>query len=238
MSAEPAGGWMRSTVLNMIRTGRLPALCVVLACAISLYAFLNLSDYQVDTVVVRGATIGDPGQVADASGALGRSIFRIDPDATARAIAQLPWVAKVAVRLQSPDTLVVSLVERVPVAVWVQGGQSVLVDSNGQVLYAGDAASLPHVRIDDEPLAIGSAVEPADVAAVVALHESLGPELVELAWHDLGGFEATLTDERVVVFGDATQMPLKLAALRGILAQVDQTWSFLDLSEPERPYFR
>lgn len=229
---------VRRRVVGFVRSGQAPALFATLACAVTLYGFLQAADYQVDTVLVRGTSIGDPNQVALASGALERSIFRIDPDETAAGIARLPWVARARVRLETPDTLVVTLTERVPVAVWSDGAQTFLVDADGQVLFAGDAPDLPHVVVDGAQLAAGQAVEGADVAAVQAITAALGASLESLAWVEDVGFQANLTDSREIIFGEAARMQLKLSALAAFIDQSPEDWEFLDLSEPERPYYR
>jgi cell division protein FtsQ len=234
---RPERSGKRWTV-GLVRSGRLPALFIALACAATLYGFLASTDYQVDTVVVHGARIGDPGQVAGVSGALDRSIFRVDPDTAAIEIARLPWVAGASVRLETPDSLIVTLTERVPAAVWTDGQQSVLVDADGQVLFIGDDLALPRLAVTDPPPMPGEAVEARDVAAVAAIDAAFGDSLAVLRWSNDIGFSATLTDERVVVFGDAERTPLKVAALAAFVGHADVAWTVLDLSDPDRPYFR
>jgi cell division protein FtsQ len=228
----------RERLVGLLRSGRLPALFVALACGITVWGFLEAADYQVDSVLVHGSSVGDPNQVALASGALGHSIFRIDPDVTAANIARLPWVERASVRFETPDMLVVDLTERTPVAVWSDGASTYLVDEDGQILFSGDAPALPHIVAPGATLAPGQAVEPLDVAAVRAIAQQLGDRLAALAWVDDLGFEATLTDQRTIRFGDADRMQFKLAGLTAILPHAPEDWEMLDLSEPERPYFR
>lgn len=49
-------------------------------------------------------------------------------------IAQLPWVESVDVQKVYPSTLAVTLVERVPFAVWQQGNRLWVVEENGRVI--------------------------------------------------------------------------------------------------------
>lgn len=227
-----------SRLVAVTRTGQAPAFFAAMACAVTLFAFLRMPDYRVDTVIVRGARIGDPAEVARASGALERSIFRVDPDEAAAGVATLPWVARASVRLERPDRLVVEVVEREPAAVWSDGERTALVDTQGQMLLLGDAPELPHVVDPAANLVPGGAVTAADVAAVVALTAALGDNLQRLEWADPLGLQATLADGRVLVFGDGERMELKLAALTAFLATPPAVWSLADFSEPERPYFR
>lgn len=230
---------MRAILVRLLRSGQLPALFVAIACGAVLYGFFQTPDYQVDTVLVRGVQIGDANQVALASGALGESIFTLDPDTTAQAVARLPWVARAGVSLETPDRVVVRLVERVPVAAWTDGDRTVLVDEAGQILIEADAPALPHVLDRTVDLAPGQAVAAGDVAAVVAITMQLGGDLAELSWTDETGFQATLTDGHFVVFGDANELDMKLAAYAAFTDETaDDTWELLDISEPERPYYR
>ncbi|MEQ1510357.1 MAG: cell division protein FtsQ/DivIB [Sphingopyxis sp.] len=57
------------------------------------------------------------------------------------------WVADARVSRRLPDTLVIDLVERSPVAVWQNRGGYTLIDGNGRLLPGVDAASMPGLPI-------------------------------------------------------------------------------------------
>jgi cell division protein FtsQ len=169
---------------------------------------------------------------------LDQSIMRVDPDVVAQRAASLPWVAGARVRLELPDKVIIDLTERSPVAVWERSDGQVLVDAGGTVMLAGNIADLPHVQTTGELPAVGAQLDPLDVAAVVAIDQALATTLGTLTMSDAEDFTATLTDSRVIAFGDAQHMPAKLAALGALAERTDLDWTFLDLSEPDRPYFR
>src|SRR5205085_434000 len=58
----------------------------------------------------------------------------IDLDGTRDRLLQLPWIREARVSRRLPDTIVVEVVERVPVAIWQQQGRYSLVDAEGVVL--------------------------------------------------------------------------------------------------------
>lgn len=221
---------------GLLRSGRLPALFVVAGGLVLLYGFLFSGDYTVSSVIVHGAHLGDPAQVADASQAFGKPIFELDAEGAAQRIAALPYVERVTVETAFPDRVEITVIEREPAARWVATGRSFLVDSNGHVLAEATDASLPVVAVDGGPPSVGDRVEPDAVAAVVAVREALDTRLAELSLTDQG-FVARLSNGRVVVLGDPERMPRKLAVLAVVLDGID-AWSILDLREPDRPYYK
>ncbi|MGB0681667.1 MAG: cell division protein FtsQ/DivIB [Magnetovibrionaceae bacterium] len=81
-------------------------------------------------------------------------ILAFDPQDAAVRIAQLPWVANVTVERLLPDTILVRLTEREPLALWQRDGEFQVIDGGGVVI-AGidprDHAYLPRIVGDDAP---------------------------------------------------------------------------------------
>lgn len=221
----------------LTRTGRLPGLLVVIACGIVLYGFLFSGDYAVDDVVVRGAQLGDPVEIASTSGAFGASIFEVEPALVAGRIAELPYVQNVNVETHWPSQVVVTVEERVPVIVWRTAGRSFLVDAHGQILAPASADSdLPVVESDTGDVEIGGAIDPRQVASVQSVYASVGPQLDSLTWSEREGLTAQLDDRSIVIFGYPERFPMKIAVYQDI-GTIETAWSVLDLREPERPYY-
>src|SRR5690606_25714323 len=123
------GSWLGA----ITRTGRLPALLVAGGCLVVLYGFLMSGDFAVDDVTVRGAQLGDPREIAGATGAFGVSVFDVEPDSIASRLSSLPYVERVEVETRLPSRVVVTLTERVPAVIWVTERDSFLVDAYGHV---------------------------------------------------------------------------------------------------------
>jgi cell division protein FtsQ len=215
----------------------LPSLLVAIACAIVLYGFLFSGDYGVDDVVVKGAQLGDPVEIASATGAFGDSVFEVEPEAVAKRLTALPYMQQVNIETHWPSQIVVNVTERVPVIVWQTEDGSFLVDARGQVLaMAGNGMDLPVVESEAIELEAGGQIDPQLVASVRAVYDNLGPQLDRVIWSDREGLTARLEDKSIVMFGYPERFPLKLAVYQEVRTS-DMVWSVLDLREPDRPYF-
>lgn len=225
---------------ELFRSGRAPALLVLLGGLLLLYGFLLSGDYTVASVRVDGARLGDPEEIAGLADAFGKPIFELDPQGAAERVAQLPYVERVEVRVTLPDRVTIAVVEREPVATWQVGARAFLVDARGNVLREGAGAVLPGVVVEGDAPVVGGTVPAERVGAVVAVHAALGDRLDGLQWTTGDGLIARLANGRVVVFGDAERTPAKLAVLDAVLAQLPSSsnWSVLDLREPDRPYYK
>lgn len=86
-------------------------------------------------------------------------IFAFKPSAALERLLQLPWVAEAVVERRLPDTLYVSLVERVPLARWENAGKTVVIDHEGKELANAKPeafARLPLVMGENAPTATES----------------------------------------------------------------------------------
>jgi cell division protein FtsQ len=228
---------MRDALGRQLRNGKLPALLAALGCAVLLYGFLRSPDFVVQRVAVHGVVLGDADLVVGASQALDASVFTVDSDASAVRVANLPTVERASVHTELPDRVVIDVVERTPVLTWQAADRTVLLDARGHVLLAGDAATLPRLVVEDTAPEVGDSMPVERVGAALAIADALGAQASELRWSDTDGFSATFADGRIVLLGDAGRVPLKLAVLTAILQQPDD-WSLLDVSEPDRPYYK
>ena len=68
----------------------------------------------------------------------GAPILAIDLEAARARIQALPWVRQASVRRVLPDTIVVDIVERRPLALWQHDKKFALIDEEGQVILRGD----------------------------------------------------------------------------------------------------
>ena len=235
---EPGGRTrVGSTFGWLLRSGRLPALLVAIGCSVLLYGFLFSPDFTVQRVVVRGVALGDAATVAGVANTLDDSVIAVDADAIAARVAALPTVERVSVQTEWPDRVVILVVERTPALAWEADGRTLLVDARGHVLIERDAGELPRLAVDGAAPEAGDSVPIERVTAALAIANQLVGQTSELRWSDAEGFTATLMNGRTVKLGDAARVPLKLAALSAILQRTD-VWTLLDVSEPDRPYYK
>ncbi len=144
---------------------------VVVLAAVLAWVVLASPLLAVRTVQVDGAVTLSADQVRDAAGvAEGTPLVRVDTAAAAARVAGLPQVADAEVTRGWPDRVVVTVRERVAVAVVDQDGTRSLVDAGGTLFdtITGDppAGVVPLVVSDPGPDDRATA---AALAAVVSL---------------------------------------------------------------------
>jgi cell division protein FtsQ len=77
----------------------------------------------------------------------GQPIFGADVQAARQRLLQLPWVADAEVRRQYPDSIAVSLTEKLPFALWQMPTGTFVVERSGRVIVKTDASAFPHLPI-------------------------------------------------------------------------------------------
>ncbi len=228
---------LRAHTVELSRTGRLPAFVLSVGLAAILVVFAVSDDFLVDNVVIRGNSIAYADTVVEHSGALGESIFQLSTHEVAESVARHPVVDSARVRVELPDRVVVNVVERVPALVWQTGDRAVLIDEHGWVLAEGESEELPWVvELDGSLPHPGDHIDPGKVAAAQYLSEEIGNTEV-LEYDESDGFQVHLSDQRIVLFGDPDELPVKMQVVSA-LSESSAEWSRLDVRDPERPVYQ
>jgi cell division protein FtsQ len=193
----------------------------------------------VRTVQVDGVSRLPAAQVREIAGvAKGTPLLRVDVQAAGDRVAQLPQVDSVEVARGWPNTVVITVVERTPVAVVGPPGRRSLVDAGG-VLFdtvTGDApaGAVPLDVADPGP---DDPATRAALGALVALPAQVRSQVT--------GAEATSAEDVALVLGDAIdvrwgsaeQTAEKAAALAAVLDQIGsgalEPASTIDVSTPD-----
>lgn len=111
------------------------------------------AEFAVKDIVVEGRQQTSKESITAALGiSSGSPILSFDPAVAEARIAKLPWVAEATVERRLPDTLLIRVTERVPLARWQHDNHTVVIDSEGSVLV--DAKPEQFVQL---PLVVGSA---------------------------------------------------------------------------------
>lgn len=200
---------------------------------------LAVRDVRVDGLVTLPAD-----QVQEAAGiGDGTPLLRVDVDAAEARVGRLPQVSAVEVTRNWPDSVVITVVERVPVAIVGEPGRRSLVDADG-VLFDMVTRSPPEgvvpLLVDDpgpeDPATL------AGVAAVSALPAEVRVEVAGAAAASPDDISLTLTDGTLVRWGDASESRAKSAALVGLLEQIDagglEPAGTIDVSAPDAVVLR
>jgi cell division protein FtsQ len=177
---------------------------------------------QVDGVQVDGVHSLSAAEVRDAAGLRpGTPLLRVDLDGAAARVRRLPQVATAQVSRGWPDRVVVTVAERVPVAVVERAGQRTLVDAGG-VLFDTLTGPAPAGVVPLDVAAPGPA-DPATraaLAAVEALPGEVRGQVTRVAAPTPGEVTLTVAGPVTVLWGDGGAPAAKAAALRGLLDQL------------------
>lgn len=217
---------------------------LILSLAVGLYALARgTSAFAVRTLAVEGAP---PDVATDVRKALapsvGDSLLALDLGALADRVELVPTVAAVSFDRSFPNTLRISIVPEVPVAVLRQGASSWLVAAHGRVLTElekGAHARLPRIWLKRGlTVVVGEAVRGLPRRAVTAVAPLAARPLpfavnsvlaapTEVTLQLRSGLELRL--------GDATDLLLKLEVARRVLPSLAGAKGYLDVSLPARP---
>jgi cell division protein FtsQ len=152
-------------------------------------------------------------------------LFQVDPAAVRTRVEQLPGIQRAEVRRVWPRRLVVTVTERVPVAVWQVGGVTYTVDGDGVVLDLTPGPSLLTIyQLDGAPgLAPGDRVDGDTVRLATRLRDvapaRVGRQITRFEWTQGAGLEVTTDRGERVRFGDGANLDYKLAVWRALMDQ-------------------
>lgn len=159
LAALPVGQATLARLLTLLVSALALALAWIAASFLGLPAMARMemaqlaarAGFEVTRLDVEGVDRLDSGQVyALALDQMDRSMLNVDLAAVRARMLTLGWVKEARVTRRLPDTLVIDIVERKPVAVWQHDGALSLIDAQGVVLEPLDGRTMP-----DLPLVVG-----------------------------------------------------------------------------------
>lgn len=136
--------------------------------------------FEVEKVEVRGVERMDELPVYNiALGQVDRSMLALDLPRVRAEMLKLGWIKDARISRRLPDTLVVDIVERDPVAIWQHGGQLQLIDVSGVVLQSVSPGAMP-----DLPLVVGpnANLQTAGLNKLMENAPALKPMLAGATW--------------------------------------------------------
>ncbi|MGY1746208.1 cell division protein FtsQ/DivIB [Blastococcus sp. SYSU D00695] len=195
---------------------------VLTALAVAAWVVWGSPLLAVSTVRVDGAGSLTAEQVRAAAGIEeGTPLLRVDTDAAAARVARLPQVASVQVTRGWPQTVVVTVVERVPVAVVERDGTRVLVDADG-VLFDTVTGEPPAGVVPLEVPDPGpeDPATRAGLAALVELPRDVRTRVATVAVASANDVVLVLDDGTTVLWGTAEESAEKADVLVALLEQL------------------
>jgi hypothetical protein len=122
------------------------------------------------------------GDINKALALSGKPVFTLDADQIQQQLLEaFPEFSQVSAQVDLPNTLVITVTERLPVLIWRQDGFSNLVDTQGMTFPARDEAALsiyPVIEASGDPPPLPGTLEPmADQDTALALEKVITDSL-------------------------------------------------------------
>jgi cell division protein FtsQ len=204
----------------------------VLVAAVVAWLVAFSSVLGVKTVTVRGAsTVSADAVRAAAHIASGTPLIRLDSAGVVRRVEQLASVASASVRTAYPNTVVITVVERVTVGYVETGSAFALVDRTGDQFRTVSVRprGVPLFALPTGPDARPTGQAVASVAS--ALPASLRAKVASIEAFDPTAITLLLTDHRVVRWGSADNNAEKAQLLPTLLTQPGTQFNITDPSQ-------
>ncbi len=197
----------------------------------------------IDRIVVEGQRLTSEHDVTEALGvSKGDPIMGFSIDEAERNVEALPFVETAIVQRRLPATVLVSLVERTPFAVWQDQGRFLLIDRTGKVvqnqgLNGKDAEAFARL-----PLVVGPGAPPAAEALIDALDQApaIRAQVVAMVRVGQRRWNLTLKNGCDVLLPEAEELPAlkRLAAFEHDHKLLERPLLAIDMRLPDRMVLR
>ncbi|HEY8600410.1 MAG TPA: FtsQ-type POTRA domain-containing protein [Thermomicrobiales bacterium] len=231
-------------------SGQLAALLGALLCGGTVAYLLTAGSLQIRRVDLAGAVLTPQDTITTALGVSGHNIFTVEPQVAAARLVTLPTVHEVQIWGELPDRLVVRLVERQPALIWQLGEERYLLDNGGFVIAKNPpvetSQTLPQivVREGDSPT-VGGRVDTTVLQAALTIGRrasEYGVTVGKIEYAPTTGLtiitpgSAGAGGGRSIVVGGSARLEEKLS-VAGEIIRTEQSWSILNVTDPDRPFF-
>lgn len=149
------------------------------------------------------------------------------------------WIADARISRQLPDTLIVDIVEREPLAVWEDRGRVMLVDAQGVALEPSQG------QIDPKMLRIVGKRANARIGDLTKLLDAapaLTPQVKEAEWVGNRRWNLTFHTGEVLALPEGKDLSeaalVNFARMDGVNRLLGKGVTYFDLRDPERAYLR
>jgi cell division protein FtsQ len=150
---------------------RVASLFLLAFLGVALYGLWTMPRFQVEAAEVNGLQRLTPGLVNKELGLTGKPVFTLDPgQIQQQLLTSFPEISAAQVYVELPNSVSITVTERVPVLIWKQDSREHLVDAEGMTFPARQdlpPGALPVVQaLGDPPLFSGSLAVKAETAMV------------------------------------------------------------------------
>ena len=187
------------------------------------------------TIQVEGASRVSSASVrASVDGQLGRPLALVDFDAITRSISTFPLIRSFVTETVPPDTLIIRIAERVPIATLATSSGFSVVDPAGIVIDSGGERQPGLPLIELGAATRDSPAFTASVGVLLALPSNLLKRIDTVTAQTPDDVTLTLTGGQSVVWGSVEQSALKAKVLAAVITVGGATTKY-DVSAPNHP---
>lgn len=227
------------------------SISVAFVFVIALIYILNLPIWQIKEIVVNGAKMLPPDYVRGISGIpLSENLFFADLSRAKKNLKKVAAIKSFRFHRLPPQTVLISITEREPLATLVLRDRSVVIDSDGVIINHNPDIYVDVSNLAELPVVTGIACDEDRLDEVSArlitrvlltLRSYLSAGRIQL---DMGGLKEIgflLDDLLKVRLGSAEKIDLKMEVFEVLLKQVDGKWAkveYIDVRYPDYPVIK
>ena len=168
-----------------------------------------------------------------------RAMPFVDVEALRARVMELSWVEDARVSRQLPDTLVIDIIERKPVAVLRKPGKLVLIDGTGHELEPVSAARAKGKLVVS---GLGASRKVEDLAMLLDAAPALKPQVREAEWIGNRRWNLTFRTGQVLALPEGAKPSagalMTFARLDGVNRLLGGRVAAFDMRAPDRIYMR
>lgn len=233
---------LRRLITARQRAGRAVGLIVLAGLLTILVEFFASYAFYVYEAEVHGHRLLSAGQIYEASGIDGYSIFWIQPEVIEQRLEALPYIRSATVRCWLPNRVQIIVEEREPIILWRTRDVAFWVDSEGQAMVP--LADLPNlVLVEDEERAMADSEGRMNQEIVVGIRRirQIVPEVGLFRYDPIYGLQFITPEGVLVYLGEGQDMAYKVQVFDAVQRQIaheGRTVSLIDLRYKDKPYIR
>jgi cell division protein FtsQ len=201
-------------------------------------ALIAGAGFGITSVHLAGNTRTEPSAILAALGfEPGQPIFGADIQGARKRLLALDWVADAQVRRQYPNSIAVSIVEKLPFALWQTSNALFVVERSGKVITRAEASQFPHLPVFWGDGAPASGAELFDAIAqhrAVVARVKVMQRVSDRRWN-------LLLDDGVVVELPETGWQKQLDVLEHLIVDegvLERDVTEIDLRSPDNFFFQ
>ncbi|MQR97651.1 cell division protein FtsQ/DivIB [Gluconobacter aidae] len=190
-------------------------------------------------IVINGRGMTSEASIQEALGtSVGRPIFGFSVEAARQRLDELPFIDHATVERHMPDTVIITLVERTPIAVWQDRGHFMLINRAGEKVSDQGLTGKNAQAFLQLPLVVGEGANTAAASVIDALNKEPLVKSQVTALIRVGNrrWNATLRDGTTVMLpeGEEAAAFTRLARYQQSMRLLERPVQSIDLRLPDR----